>query len=763
MKCDLHLVRAAVLSGLLLAMLGACYGSLSLGDRLGDEYIQKGEWLKAVLELRKAVQKNPGDTEAKLRLHQLELEAASHYYQGGMKFVARDNLDAAIAQFQQGLAVMPTNDKLIGAMESALARKEADSLSSEGSRQLAAGNLDAAIQSFERALEIYPRHKAAALHLSRIRKESEKASASQFALLSTEPIVLRFRQTPIRTAFEFVTKSFGINMIFDEGVQNAPITLFAENVSFDQALNLLTATSNTFYKKIGLNTILIAPDTQDKRGQYEDQIVRTFQLNTIKAKEMAGILKGVVAPKKIIINETLNTLIVRDTEEVINLAERLILLNDRKPAETIVDVEILEVNRTKAERLGFDLGSEITARFDEFPVSSSFRSALQTGTVTLPSITFRYFKQDVDAKTLANPQIRTINGKAAKIHIGDRVPLRSSTIQDSTGQTRTTFVYTDIGILLLVETTVHIDNSVSVKLKLEVSTLGQNLGTPDEPAFAIGTRNAETTMILRDGETAILGGLIRDEERNAMVKVPGLGSIPVLGLFFRSSDNSVGRTDVLLTITPRVLRPWDLPSKADLQFFSGNANRYSDKALFAYLGKSPKGRSRRLPRIVLGDSSAGPATTPGAAPAPAQAPPGAPSPVFPKPAQPLFTFSKPVYESGVGQEFEIELLGTDLRETASLSAEVLFNPDLVEFERGEQGPAYVDAFTTEVDKAKGVLRIQVKLARGTRLEGKTVLGKVVLRGKKPGVSYLLYRTPKLEDASGEAIDAQIRASRVIIK
>lgn len=750
---SINLVVSMTILSLILA---ACSSALTIGT----EHVQKGEWIQALRVFRKAAKEDPQDQEIKIKLHQTELAAANFFYEEGVKFQGRGDLDQAIFQFRQGLTAMPRNEKIAQALQSTLALKEADSLYLEGSRRYEAGNLEAAIQNFEKALEVYSDHKKSELQLARIREQMELVPADKLILASKQPILLKFRQTEIRTAFEFIGKSFGVNIIFDDSIKSVPITLFAENVSFDQAFNLLLTTSKTFSKKIGPNTVLVAPDTQEKRGQYEDLIVRTFHLNTINSKEMLDILKGIVTPKKVIVNKVLNTIIVRDTKEVHQLVERLILLNDRKPAEAIVDVEIIEVNRNKAELLGFDLGSEINATFDQFPVTGSFSEAFKQGTVTLPAITFRYFKQDVDAKTLANPQIRVINGKVAKIHIGDRVPLRSSTIQDSTGQTRTTFVYTDIGIRLRVETNVHLDNSVTIKLGLEVSTLGQNLGTPDEPAFAIGTRNAETFMLLRDGETAILGGLIRDEERNTTVRVPGLGDIPIIGLLFTSTDKSAGRTDLLLTITPRVLRSWDLPPKSDLAFFSGSINRYSDRPLFSSL-QNGTAKFGKLPKIKIGRL-----TSPQKDDKTKQTAVPSKSPISQGvtfPSQPLFSFSQPVYEGISGKEFEIELVGNGLSDTKSLLAEILFNPDLVELIRWEKGSSQVASLVFETEKTKGVAKLNIGLVEGIAPQSKTVLAKVIMRAKKTGISYLLYKAPKLQNASGKAIDAQLRASRVRIK
>ncbi len=759
------IVKSALLAIAVATLLAACAGPIKRADR----YSAQDEWMKAVIEYRKAFARNPDDVEYKSRLKQTELKAADFYYQRGVIQKEQGNLDGAIVQFQQGLAAMPDHSKLLYAMNQTLARKEAEGLYQDGMRYQEAGKSEDASDAFRRALQIYPDHEQAARALDEIDKKQQTGAVEGLALASKAPITLNFRQTDLRTAFEFLAKSFDVNIIFDESFKSVPVSLFAKDVTFEQGLSLLLNTSKTFYKRIGPNTILVAPDSKEKRGQYEDHLVRTFQLNTVRAKDMADIVKGVLTVKKLIVNEALNTLVVRDTPEIIELVEKIIDTNDRKAAEMILEVEILEVNRNKSERLGLDFGSyAVTAAV---PSALSFKDSIRdqlrdTATLTLPSVTFRLFKQDVDAKILANPKIRVLHNKLAKIHIGDRVPLRAATIVDATGQTRTTFEYRDIGIKLTAEPTIHIDNSAMVKLGLEVSSLGQNVGTVNEPAFQIGTRNAETVMLLRDGETAILGGLIRDEERNTRVKVPGLGDFPVLGSLFTSYDDSQGRTDVLLTITPRVVRGWDIAGRNVREFYSGSENNYSTKPLFAHLesGAAASGAASVSPQIVIGDASnPAPAAATETAPAAASTIAAVPAPAAAPAAGPVLAFAEPAYEIANGQEIEIRLTGENLADVTSLPIEVLYNPQLIAFVRGESSQPAPESFKAEADQAKGVIAVNLKYKPGSALASSTVLARLFLRGAKPGISYLVYRTPAMQNANGHTVNAQVRASRIVIK
>ena len=770
---------------LLTVVLASCATAL----KNADTYAAQDEWLKAVLEYRKAYTSRPTDIEYKSRLQQAELKAADFYYKRGIQMLEQGNLDGAIGQFQDGLVCMPDHQKLQQAIADVTARKQADTLVSEAVSLRDGGKLVDAVRKLRAALDVYPAHRTAAATLAALEQRREEQASKGLALASTAPITLNFRQTDLRQAFEFLAKSFGVNIIFDDGVKSAPVTLMAKGVTFDQGLNLLLATTRMFSKRIGANTILIAADNKDKRGQYEDHMVRNFQLNVVRAKDMADIVKGLVSVKKIIINEELNTLLVRDTEDVIQLVQRIIDSNDRKPAEIILDVEILEVNRTKAEKLGLDLGSySVTATLPPpftVPVTGSIRDAITNNAVmTIPAATLRLYKQDIDARVLANPKIRVMSGKAAKIHIGDRVPLRAATIIDATGQTRTTFEYKDIGIRLAVEPTINLDNSALVKLGLEVSALGENLGTIDEPAYRIGTRNADTVMLLRDGETAILGGLIRDEERNTRLKVPGLGDIPVVGSLFTSYDNAGGRTDVLLTITPRVVRGWEAQTRASQEFYSGTETLYrnspvltglqvSDSDEIAVEGEQTQGGDAVATEsasdasvgetAVGGDVALNPPPTTSTPVAPDNTTPEASTPE-PETRVPVLNFADPVYEVASGQELEVEVKGSYLPAGARIPIQILYNPQLLSFVSAEQGGMTLRSFNSSADSARGLITLTLETANQGGASGEGVsIARMRLKGDKSGISYLVYRASTIKVTNGVDVSAQVRASRVVVK
>lgn len=722
-----------------------------------ESYVVQEQWGKAVMEYRKAYLAKPGDIELKARLAHTELKAADYYYQKGVKQLEENNLDGAMVQFQLGLVAMPGHSKLSQVMGETLAHKQADELYIEALRNQELNKKNDALQLLNQAVTVYPEHVQAAALLKKYRMEDEADDIHKLALESKAPITLNFKNANLKSIYNFIVKSFGINVIFDESVKDVPVTLYAKDVTFDQALNLMLRISKTFYKKIGRNTILVAPDDAAKRGQYEDYVIRTFYLKSVPAKEMASILKSMLTVKKMTVNEELNAVIIRDTGEILQLAEYLIEINDRKPAEMILEVELLEVNRTKAVTLGLDFGSQMTASYDQFV--GSFVKGISHGTVTVPNVTFRYFKQDVDAKVLANPKLRAIDNKQAKIHIGDRVPLRSSTVTDATGQTRTTFEYQEIGIRLQLMPDIHLDNSVTINLNLEVSALGPDLGPPGEPTFSIGTRNADSIMLLKDGETAILGGLIRDEERHSQTKVPGLGDIPGIGALFTTFDDSTTRTDVLLTITPRIIRSWDLPSAQAQRVFSGTEKQYSTKPLFAFLNKPADGG---YAEIVDGSNQGkGVQLQPGNSYLKSSLPVAKLSATSTI-GQGVLSFNKAMYSTTSEEVIRVELIAEDIKNISEMPIELLFNPSMMEFVQAEAGSIGNGQLKVKHDETKGSIHLMLTNVVGMP-DSKTVIAYVDLKAKSQGVSYLIYKAQPYTDKAKETQRVSVRASRIVIK
>lgn len=766
------------LSGCMNMQDGFSLGSLLSGEDTSSAAQPEDFHVQRVVALRKEARGSPNSARAQNDLKRAEEEASTHYLTAGMQALNGRRYEDALRLFELGLLAQPTNAALNEARMQTLRRREVGRLYADAQQARTVGNLELTQSLLEKANSLdrsNPKVEAALQEVKTQASDQQKRYVVK-ALDSDERIDLNFRSASLKDALDVISKHHNINYVFDPDVEASEVNISAKKVTFGQAFNLLLQSSNTFYKVIGPNSVLIAPNDSDKKEQYADLFIKTFHLRTMKAEQMEKILTSSLDLKKITSNTALNTIQVRGTRETLKVVERVVAANDRSPAEIMLDVEILEINRSKSEQLGIDYGSQISASVPQFTVTDALDNISSKvfggGLVTVPTLTLRYFKNDVDARILAKPRIRTLDGEQAKIHVGDRVPLRSATIQDATGQTRTTFEYRDIGIRLEVLPKYHLDGTISVAMKLEVSSLGQNLGTINEPAFSIGTRNVDTTMLLREGETAVLGGLIRDEERRRLNKVPGLGDIGgVVGRLFAVNDDEDSRTDILLTITPHVLRRQELPRMGDTDFYSGHKGILTTKDNFDYLKKhTPKDEMPRIrlsPRGDLQEAKVRNIRKPnqaGASERPLKQPNDA-SPVAMGTAgetSPQIDFSAERYSVEEGGAVKIEVRGRNLGATRDIATRILFNPDKLTLDTASSAKSVgkVQADSNQ----PGVVNLTVKNVPPNANDGELVLATLALRGKAKGLSYLLLNstaTPKGEN--GQAVNVEFGASKVEIR
>ncbi|HTJ93524.1 MAG TPA: cohesin domain-containing protein, partial [Pararobbsia sp.] len=454
-----------------------------------------------------------------------------------------------------------------------------------------------------------------ALALKR-RLDTDSGPARVDAALSAayrKPIRIDFRDAPLKQIFEVISHSSGLNFLFDKDVKTDQRTsIFLKNSTIDATVRYVLATNGLAQQVLDENTVLIYPATPAKLKDYQELAVRTFFLSYTDAKTIANTLKTIVKSKDIVADDKLNVVIVRDTPDAIKMAEKLVALEDVPQPEVMLEVEVLEVSRTKLQTLGIDWPSSITVT--PLPVgtsisaltSSATGTGVTTGSTTLgttstgtgasPSLTLADVLhqtthtlglsslqatananlQDSDAKLLTNPRIRVQNHEKAKILIGERVPNITSTAT-STGFVSQSVNYLDIGLTLQVEPTIYLDDTVGIKVALEVSSLLNTVsGGSGTTAYEIGTRTASTVLQLKNGETDVLAGLIDNEERTSGNKLPGIGNLPILGALFGATTDDDKNTEIVLSITPHLVRNIQRPDATQAYFTSGtDSNMHS--------------------------------------------------------------------------------------------------------------------------------------------------------------------------------------------
>lgn len=383
-----------------------------------------------------------------------------------------------------------------------------------------------------------------------------------------KPISLEFKDVPIKSVFEFISKAADLNFTYDQELRSDQRTsVFLRNTPIEEAIEVIL-TSNQLGKKI-LNdsTLLIYPLSRSL--EYQETYVRSFYLSNTDAKKVMAMIKTVVKTKDVYIDERLNTLVMRDTAEAIRTAEKLVASQDMADPEVMLEVEVLEINRRSLEAIGIRyptaVGLGVQGRDTVNGTTTlspgrltvrelkSFSSNLGVFSISDPVLALNLLQQDTDTNLLANPHIRVRNREKAKIHVGDRIPVLTS-IANSTGFVSQSVTYIEVGIKLDVEPTILLNDEVSIKVGLEVSNQTDKLTTSSGTVtYTIGTRNANTILRLKNGETQVLAGLLRDDEQKISTGVPGLSRLPLIGKLFTDKNNDRSKKEIALLITPRII------------------------------------------------------------------------------------------------------------------------------------------------------------------------------------------------------------------
>src|SRR3989454_8191488 len=655
------------------------------------------------------------------------------------RYMQEGNWEGAMAAYQDALQDDPFNPAIQAKLNAAKGRVAA-AYQERGRAALKKRDLPQAIEAFKRALSLEP------------------------------PITLEFQKARTREVFEVPARAGGITILFEKDMKDAPITISVKDVSFEEAPTLILPTQSLFIRRLTPDTILVIPKTKQKLDQYQDLLIRTFYLSTAKAKDMVNLLRTMLETKRIFVNEDLNAIVMRDSADKVKLAERIILANDRKPGEVMFEIEVLEVDKTLSDRFGVNIAKQAGAAVQRsgtttFPLSITttdfkFQELTSIGTgsylFTLPtSVLLDFLRSESATKTLANPRVRVVNNKQAKINIGDKVPILLSTTSTIPGvvpgtiptqSTVTSIEFKDTGVKLTVEPNIHLNQDVTIKLQLEVTRLGDLVVLQTNPLiqqFKFGTRTAETSLSLKDGESVVLAGLIQPEDRTTVQKVRGLGDIPVLGEVFKTTTRDVVTTDVILTITPHIVRALELPPMDDQAFWSGTEEAYGLKQLFPDAGAG-KGIS-------------------GAAPiSPAPAPPGAPSsPRSQVPRQPplgVLSLLPPDRTASVGEEIRLDVLVTNIEDLAEGTLTISYDPKVLEFRQAFEGEFLkregAASVTTAANPATGTVAVRLMRAEGAKgVSGTGVLATLAFVAKEPGASPVAIQTSQLLSAAKAPLSA----------
>ena len=585
--------------------LAGCAYFESSDIKRGDQHLAAGKWEEATIAYRQALKEAPFDASLQEKFNLARERAAAQYQERGRNALKEHHLDPAIEHFKRALSIEPSNPEHQAGLTEALRLKDAREHFREADRLAQLGRVDEAMEGYARSAELDPTF---AEPLEGISKLTEDQQARDRDDQRKQPITLRFRNAGLKEVLEGIGKAGGMNLIFDRDVRNDPVTIAIEDTPFDDALNLILNSNNLFSRVVSPGVMIVSPNTRQKQEQYQDLMIRTFYLSNAKAKDMLALLKGMLDSKRMHANEQLNTIVIRDQPEKLEMAEKIILANDRVDSEVLFEVEVLEVDRTVDQTYGLTYPKQVAAAMVPpgfagtiaGDIAQQFSMQQLTGLgagnylLKLPTnVQLDFFKQITDAKTLASPKVRVVNNKKAEINIGDKQPILLSTTnvlpgQAATGAVPTTSTVTsiefrDTGVKLTVEPAIHLGSELSLKMKIEVIRLGEPVvlqANPPITQFKFGNRSAETMLNVRDGETIVLGGLLQEEDRRTRVTIPWIGDLPFIGNLISSFKTQRVTTEVILTLTPHIVQAMTAPSLNRQAFWSGTDSTYSNSTMF---------------------------------------------------------------------------------------------------------------------------------------------------------------------------------------
>lgn len=534
-------------------------------------YAARGQDDEAIQLLQPLVEAYPRQPQYKNWLTLLQEKKLQKQVQQADSMLAAQQYDAAAEGYQQVLQTAPNNRAASDGLQKVqLARQHAAQIAQVKTAMLAEDWAGAEF-GLRSILAEQPAHAEARQLFEQLEQKKNERSSVVRPLQSSlkKKVTLELKNTPIKNAFEYLGKAGDLNFSFDQELnEGIRVNVLLRDTPIEQALEVILSSHQLGKKVLNSNTLLIYP--QARAAQYEELFVRSFYLTHMDAKRALNMMKTVLRASDVYMDEKLNTLVIRDTMDRIKVAEKLIASQDLNEPEVMLEVEVMEINRRNLENLGIQYPSQIGVGVQGNAAGSTSGTQPQAGKLTLtelrnfngnlgvfsisdPAIVLNLLHQDTDTNLLASPKIRVKNRDRAKIHVGDKIPVLTS-VASAQGFVSQNVNYIEVGIKLDVEPVIQMQDQVSIKVGMEVSNITDQVTTSSGVlAYTIGSRNANTTLQLRNNETQILAGLFRDDEQKTRRKVPGLGNLPLIGKLFSSNNEDKRKNEIVLLITPRIM------------------------------------------------------------------------------------------------------------------------------------------------------------------------------------------------------------------
>ena len=707
----------------------------------------------ALVHYEHALRADPNNAEFKLRATRMRFEAAEYHVEQGKKALKTGDLQLALAEFEKGQALDPSNsaaDQEISQTMQAIAAQQAGQANSRP-------------------------------NLNPSDDQDLLSAPPELKPLSREPINIKMTNDA-RVVFETVGKLAGLSVLFDPDFTSRRITAELPNVTLEQALDAISLESKAFWKPLTQSVIFVAPDTPQKRKDLEDEEVRTFYLsNTITPQDLTEIVTGLrqlLDLHRVQQVNAQNAIVIRETPDKLELAAKIIRDIDKAKPEVLIHVQVLTANRNRLRDLGILPGQSVGLTFtprcsvqsastSSTNCTSSSSSTTSTSTsplgitlnnlkqlswsdysLTLPGATANAVLTDNATRIIQDPEVRVTDGQKATLKIGDRVPVATGSFQAGVGVgvgsgagvvnplVNTQFQYIDVGVNIDVTPRVHPNGDVSLKLSVEVSQISgtSSIGGINQPI--ISQRKVEHDVRLKEGEVSMLGGLIERDQIKNINGIPGLGEIPMFRYLFSDNSNEVEDNEVLIVLTPHVIRMPTITADDLRPLAAGtdsNVRVYHDE-------DEPQPTGQAAP--------AAPGATPGVSQAPA-GPAGATNPTAQTAAQTQtvsaaaqLQFQPNTATMKPGDTITLGLAVDNVTDLYSIPLMIQYNPAVVQVEEVRNG-GFLSGGTQEIaivqriDQEKGQLIISATRQPNTPgVNGSGTLLGITVRALAPGSSPL---------------------------
>src|SRR6202790_336443 len=617
-----------ILLGLLLctAVLLGCAATQLHRDGLAE--VERGNYEAGISKLAEAVAHEPNNMMHRLDLTARREDSIQKLISAGDALRAAGQYDPAVSTYRRVLALEAGNQRALHGIDGVEADRRHTGMVGEAVKDFERKDSDAADAILRSVLnEDSGFGPATALSAKINAARGPMNAAPRLKSRNNAKVTLQFRDAPTKMVFEVLARQTGINFVLDKDVKSdSKTTIFVQEVDIEEAIDLVLDQNALARQILSSNMVLIYPNTAAKQKDYEEQIVHTFYLTNALPKDVESMLKSMLGAKTLFADERTNVVVMRDTPDAVRMAEKLVASIDVPEPEVLIEVEVLEIARSKLLNLGITtpasftasatsiakgVGTTATGGASGLVLSDLSHQNANTLSVSSVSLTANALQTVGNTNTLASPRIRARNKEKAKILIGRRVPvITSSTALLTSGTASSSSVqYLDVGLTLEVQPTVYLDGDVSIKVALEVSSITNTVVVGGTQAYTIGTRNANTLLRLKDGETQILVGLIQDSDTRNAAGIPGLSQIPIVGRLFGSHNSDREKSEIVLSITPHIIRTQTRPAADSTEFWYGTETR-SRSTPFAGGGGFETGSPPASPRAGGVGGGGGPPTTP---------------------------------------------------------------------------------------------------------------------------------------------------------